>query len=391
MKNWKQPKTKTGDAVTGEYYFRREKINDYFWSYMNKGVDVLFVAPRRVGKTSIMKDLVANAPDNFFCIYEDVEGALSKNLFYKRIFYMLIQKMSRIKKAKTLFSKWSKKYNIKSVGLNKIEIEKEFENYYDEVIDLLHEIAKENIKIILFIDEFVEVILNLKNLDEYKEARSLLHELREIRHNDKLNNIIFVFAGSIGLHYIVKEIGRPKLINDIEPFYIPPLIENEAFNLINQLTKDATIQYNDDLQSYLIDKIKYLLPYFLQLMLQEIDKIAFIKEITDINETIIDIAFDNVIKNTSDFDDWTERLKSYSGKKYPFVNLILTCIAHKEKLSIQEIYNLAADDKNIADNFKDLIDELVKDGYLTEDNNIYRFISPFIKEYWLYKNPILPC
>ncbi|NOZ35739.1 MAG: AAA family ATPase [Chlorobi bacterium] len=390
MKNWKHPKTKTGDAVTGENYLRRDKINDYFWSFINKGSDVLFVAPRRVGKTSIMKDLASNAPENTYCIYDDVEGVASRNMFYKRIFYMLIERLSSVNKAKKLFSKWSRKYNIRSIGISKVEIEKEIENYYNEVTDLLKEVAKENLTVILFIDEFVEVLLNLKKMNKTDDARNILHELREIRHNDNFKNIIFVYAGSIGLHNIVKEIGRPKLINDIEPFRIKPLTEDEAFKLIQQLTKSATITYSSILQKYLTDKIEYLLPYFVQLMIQEVDRIAYDREIFDNDKSIIETAYINVIKNTSNFADWTKRLKDYSGKNYSFIDLILTCIAHKNQLTIQEIYDIAVKQKKTED-YKDLIDELVKDGYLIENENVYTFLSPFIKDYWLHKNPISSC
>lgn len=390
MKNWIQPKTKTGDAVTGDSYLRRKKINDYFWSHIEKGSDILFVAPRRVGKTSVMKDLVATAPENYYCIYEDVEGATSKNLFYKRLFYMLLQRLSSAKKAKKLFTKWASKYGIKSIGIDKIEITTKPEQYQNEVITLLHQVSNEDFKVILFIDEFVEVLLNLKNTRKTEDAKSILHELREIRHNDELKNIIFVFAGSIGLHYVVNEIGRPKLINDIEPFKIPPLTKDEAYKLILQLTSGATITYSSALQKYLINKIEYLLPYFIQLMIQETDKIAYDKDLNDINKDIIDTAFKNVLKNTANFDDWTERLKVYSGKNYPFINLILTCIAHKGKMTIQEIYDIAGKQEQ-TENYKNLVDELERDGYLVGNTGIYHFLSPFIKAYWLHKNPISPC
>lgn len=88
MKKWIHPKTKTGDAVSGESYLRRPKINDLFWSFIEKGPDVLFVAPRRVGKTSIMKDLAANAPENYYCIYKNIEGATTGAAISKLLIFV---------------------------------------------------------------------------------------------------------------------------------------------------------------------------------------------------------------------------------------------------------------------------------------------------------------
>nr|WP_319512363.1 hypothetical protein [uncultured Draconibacterium sp.] len=161
MKKWAHPKTKTGDAVTGDYYLRRPKLNDQFWSIIEKGSDVLFVAPRRVGKTSIMKDLEANAPENVYCIYRNVEGATSKQLFYKRIFEMLLIRLSRTQKATKLFGVWAKKYGIGKIGFDGFEIARIPNDYYVDVVELLKQVSEEDITIILFIDEFVEVILNL--------------------------------------------------------------------------------------------------------------------------------------------------------------------------------------------------------------------------------------
>ncbi|NQU86349.1 MAG: hypothetical protein HQ541_11360 [Mariniphaga sp.] len=388
MKKWIHPKTKTGDAVTGEYYLRRQKINDLFWSYIEKRSDVLFVAPRRIGKSSIMKDLVASAPKNYYCIYKNIEGATTKNLFYKRIFEMLIQRLSWTKKNIAFVTSWISKYDIKKIGKDSIELGKSPKVYQKEVFGLLNEVAKEGLIVILFIDEFVEVILNLRNKGNTEDAISILHELREIRHNSDLKNIIFVYAGSIGLHYIVKEIGRPKLINDLEPLNIDPLTIPEAKQLINRLTKGATIQYDKKNQEYLINKIEHLIPYFIQLMIAEINVIAFKNDSENINTDLIDIAFTSATKNTANFDDWVKRLKDYLKTNYSFINHILTYCAHKGKINIQEIYDSAVEyEKN--ENYKELIDELVKDGYLYEKNNVYQFLSPFIKNYWLYKNPIL--
>lgn len=262
MSKWIHPKTKTGDAVTGESYLRRPKINNLFWSHIEKDSDILFVAPRRVGKTSIMKDLVATAPKKYFCIYKDVEGASTKNLFYKRVFEMLIQRLEGVRKYSKMFSSWVSKYEITNIGKDSITIGRKEIDFHKAVLGVLNEVAKTGLTVILFVDEFVEVILKLRKAGKQDEAIDVLHELREIRHNSDLKNIIFIYAGSIGLHSVVKEIGRPKLINDIEPLNIGSWKPEETKQLIKQLTQDATIQYSDKNIEYLMDKIKYLLPYF---------------------------------------------------------------------------------------------------------------------------------
>src|SRR5688572_11705692 len=114
---WISPNTITGDAATGTRYFRRENINEYFWREVMKGNHILFVAPRRVGKTSIMKDLVENCPEGFICIYQNIEGVRSRDEFYKRLFELILQCVNKsiLSKAKHFFEKCTKKYSIKEI------------------------------------------------------------------------------------------------------------------------------------------------------------------------------------------------------------------------------------------------------------------------------------
>ncbi len=59
---WVSPKTITGSPAEGKFYLRRQHINDHFWEQVAKGEHILITAPRRVGKSSIMRDLEANCP-----------------------------------------------------------------------------------------------------------------------------------------------------------------------------------------------------------------------------------------------------------------------------------------------------------------------------------------
>jgi predicted AAA+ superfamily ATPase len=99
-KAWKFSHTITGDAATGERYFRREHINDEFWREVEKGNHILFVAPRRVGKTSIMKDLADNPKGGYNCIYQNIEGVKTRNEFYRRLFEIIMQCIERSKTQK---------------------------------------------------------------------------------------------------------------------------------------------------------------------------------------------------------------------------------------------------------------------------------------------------
>ena len=123
-------------------------------------------------------------------------------------------------------------------------------------------------------------------------------------------------------------------------------------------------------------------------MLDEIDKMAKKAGNPDITKQSVDNAFELVIKNNDHFADWKKRLKNYLPKEdFVFVNDILIHVAHKNSISIQEIFN-KAQKHDKSDDYMDFIINLEQDGYIVKENDKYSFISPFLKEFWKQNYPI---
>ena len=52
--NWKKANTITGPTAEGSKYFKRDKVEKRIWRKIMDNHHVLFLAPRRVGKSSIV-------------------------------------------------------------------------------------------------------------------------------------------------------------------------------------------------------------------------------------------------------------------------------------------------------------------------------------------------
>ena len=389
---WISPNTITGDAATEGRYLRRNHINDNFWREVSKGNHILFVAPRRVGKTSVMKDLVENCPPEFACIYQNIEGVKSRNEFYKRLFELILHCIERSKyeKAKAFVAKCYKKYNITEITKSGIKFSSSDLDYEAELRNLIPELKETQIHTVIFLDEFAEVINKLNKQGLQQDAVDILHTLREIRSDESFKHFTLVFAGSIGLQFVIKTIDRPKLINDLHPIETGPLTSAEATDLIAQLSNGASIQLTDHTINHIKKSIHHLLPYYLQLMLEEIDLIAHENNQPVVTTEMIDFAFERVLYKNKNFEDWLERLKEYQAVYFPFINDILKHTAHNNKITIQEIHNKAIDEKfKREEDYMDFVEQLVHDGYLVENNkHVYKFISPFLQKFWLKKYPI---
>jgi uncharacterized protein len=387
---WKHPDTITGDAATDGRYLRRDYINDEFWREVRKGNHILFVAPRRVGKTSVMKDLASNCPEGFVCIYEDIEGVRSRADFYKRLFELILHcaHRSKLKEAKAFIANCLAKYRIQEISKSGIKLDVKDLDYEKEVRNLIPELKNAEVHAVIFLDEFAEVINKLKKNDQVQDAIDILHTLREIRSDEDFRHFTVVYAGSIGLEFVIKNIDRPKLINDLHPIKLIALTDEEGSRLIRQLTKKATIFFSEEVVTYLKTKIEYLLPYYLQLMVEAIDEICFKSNETQVANETVDAAFQRILKERKNFEDWLERLKDYQKDYFPFINDLLKYAAHKGEIPVQVVYDKANRYGRVED-YMDFVEELIHDGYLMEsETHVYRFISPLLRQFWIQKYPI---
>ncbi|WP_318347128.1 AAA-like domain-containing protein [Aquipluma nitroreducens] len=390
---WIPPKIIVGSAATGDYYYPRTEIVNEIWDELEKGNFILIAAPRRVGKTSIMRDIEANPRENYKVIFENIQAVKSEIDFYKTLYKLILNCLSTSKKASKWFSSYIKTKQIIEISTSGVKFENKVPDYLHEINNIFRELDKSTETIVLLLDELPEVLHKLDKAEKKDEAIAILHQLRAWRQTD-FKKLQFIFAGSVGIHYVVKNIeGRTSSLNDLIPAICNPLSKDEAKDYIKWVTSNnASVQYDTERQTQLLFKIQhYYTPYFINLMLGEIDKNAKKRNNPTITEQDIDQAFLNVEKSNEHFADWKKRLYDYMPKSdFNFVNNILIHIAHRNSIGIQAIYDKAVKQEKTID-YMDMIHDLVNDGYLTEtteDSQKYIFISPFLKAFWKRNNPI---
>lgn len=388
--NWINPKIIIGNTATGDYYYDRPSIVADIWEQIIIGNHVLLSAPRRVGKSSVMKFMMDNCNNNYKCIYKNIQGLDSADTFFQSIYELIKSCLTRGQKT-TEWLRLLKETDIEEVSITgSLKIRERSINYLEAINNLLPKLKQNEFKIVLFIDELPEVLHNLNKNDKKEDAIAILKNLRRWRQEDQYKNFNLVLAGSIGINYVIKTIeGRNVDCNDFHKVKFEALTTHEAIDYIRWATGNkATIQYTQELMEHLLLKIKYCLPYFINLMLHEINSKARKERIIEISINNIDDAFNSVVKNSDHFKDWKSRLFDYMPfLDAEFVNEILIYIAHKNTISKQKLYDVAIK-HNKKHNYMDFIDGLEEDGYITEENESYIFVSPFLQAFWKRNNPV---
>jgi len=378
-----------GQAARGENFWDRTNELEDIWDAIESGSHILISAPRRVGKTSIMYKVQDEPKSNYIPIYIDTESADSENDFWQKLFYALMEEdfVNKFESSAKIF--WAK---LKSIRFKKITAAGvEFADgeilEYKEAFRRLIKDLDNDIKIIIMIDEFAQTIENIIKYEDEKNALSLLKTHRELRQDTKVSSkITFIYAGSIGLESVVAKMNATKYINDLNNIKVSPLEFTEAKVFTQKLCSNNYIEVSTDEITYILEKIEWLIPFYIQLITQEIKRL-FRKEKVVTKESI-DRAIQNALEHRNHFENWQSKLReAFDNNSYLFAKEILNTISETLTMKSSEIMNIATKHEVNEDDAKEIIHSLVYDGYINNNDNpkIYRFNSPILRMWW-YKN-----
>jgi uncharacterized protein len=388
-------KNVVGNPARGENFFPREREIQKVINRIEGGNNLQIAAPRRIGKTSILFYLLDNEVDGYTYVYVDTERIDNEQEYYKKLLKEIVkvESISKSTKLAGLIEKGgrflSKVKSIKVLGQElDFNEEKKEADYYEELSNFLSGFQLEgDTKLVLLIDEFPQTILNIveANKGDLRQAMQFLQSNRELRHNPEINSKVqFIYTGSIGLNHTVSAINASAFINDLNSVEVEPLTYDEGFELVKQLLHDKGIIIDKDAVDTLLKKVDWLIPFHIQLALQEVINLVYGSNKVD--ATLVDKAFDKIVeaRNNNHFEHYYRRLKSqFKGKEFEYVDELLQRLAIEGTLERSTLYNMAVAFK-LEERYRHIVDILAYDGYInnTATINTYRFNSPIVRMWW---------
>ncbi len=373
-----------GQAATGDNFYRRDELVENLWGKLKNGHHVLITAPRRVGKTSVLKYLQDNPIAYYEPVYIITESVNNANEYFRKIFKELIQLLSGFKKIGTQLKELIKSKKITSITIEGLTIDDDQIDYFNELHLVIDQLDLGDTRIIFIVDEFAQTVENIIEDEGVENGKKFLEQNREIRHRTSLSDkILFVYAGSIGIENIVSKINLVNSINDLYPFNIPPFTPEEAHGLVDKLTSDTNWTLDQTTKDYLIDRLKWLVPFYIQIILDELDKNEELEN-KQIDQKDIDWAIDQAIQKRIYFEHWYTRLrKAYKGNDFKFAKEVLNVTSDQDVITSHEILDLATK-YEIDEDFREIINALKHDGYInnSENSKEYLYNSPLLRIWW---------
>ena len=367
------------------------------WNFLRESNNILLLAPRRVGKTSLMEAMKQQASARGYkAAFLDLSSVGSEANFVLKLLQIIDDPtiLKRIAESDVgrLFQQSVKKISIagQSIELGTFE-EKDWRTIAERSAQIL---AGSETPWLFLVDEFPIFINHLRKSDTNR-ARLFLEWFRSLRHAAR--GVRWFLAGSIGLDKVARDAQMSDTINDLHPVReFGPFTLPVAHAFIQELGIQSHFIVPDGVRERLVEKVGWPIPFHLRLLFDRHRDYCQDQQMDPSMETL-DAAYDKLILDRAPHMNWwDERLTDlYGDKADRHARTILRTAAKADSGTSLATFKSATkknrapgDDAEEHDRLvHDLLDALVSDGYLRIETgartNRYVFLSPLLRDYWL--------
>lgn len=399
---------KLGNPATGlDFFGRTQELKD-IWRYLESD-HIRFPGVRRLGKTSLLKRLLEEAPEHgVLAQWLDVSNVDSAQEFIARLeeeFPANVVKRFLSDRSQQV-GNWLKRIQKIDVSLPEvvgggglgIELGGDAALPWQQEADALYARLRDQ-PLLILLDEF-PVMLNKLIQKDRREAEQVLAWLRIWRQSP--GHCRFVFTGSIGLQFLLERHGLGELMNDPFSYPLGPFRPSEARGLWRHfapISDDTPWQVADLVIDHALARIGWLSPFFLCLLLdgslraarerrQEgiVDPASRPKiEIEDVDD-----AYENLLAERSRFHHWEKRLKDVlTTSDFDFCSALLTHLSRRpEGLTLNQLNSRLVkrepDAERRAQRLQDQLVRLTDEGYTStpDANKRVQFLSFLLRDWW---------
>jgi hypothetical protein len=377
-----------GNPVIGNDFFDRELEQRQVWRKLESN-HLLMLAPRRIGKTSLIYRLCETSQEHgFFSLHCSLAGCDDERDCVKEIYKALHILHTTSQKTCNLLG------GIKSIKVAGSGIDfanDKADNWRAAGEEIGKALAASEGNWLLCIDELPVFIVKLLQQGEpgRQRARTFLYWLRELRQTH-FQRIKWLLAGSIGLDTMTARLRIGDAINDLEPYKLDAFSPDTARRFLAELAASYALPMDAATTEHLLKRIGWPVPYYLQLMFSHLCD-AYLDEQISPSPAAVDAVFDKLLGQgyRVHFDYWRQRLDDELGQpEAAYANRILDLIcAAPDGMSTDTLS--PALQAQIADPeardrlLRHLLQILESDGYLVRhDNGRHAYRLEWLRMYW---------
>ncbi len=399
----------------GNFFGREEAIKDL------RGLldchDILLLGPRRIGKTSIARRVMAavraegwRAVEINVAACPDERGFLDKlNTEFANEFASIVGKAKEA--VGNFFAACGdriKSVKISVTGMGGVDVTLDnggAEDWTSVAGDLLSSIGRTEERTLIYIDELPILLFNILKNDslagEQRVRRFLDWFRNDVRGLPGADKVRWLVSGSVGLDTLVQEHGMADTINTMKQRTLEAFKNEDAVALLIKLAQSYSVPLSENEAHEIVAAIRWPQPYYLQFFFNELRALIGsgagsgpAELIGQVIDRMIEPGADN------DFHHWEERLyKQLCRPDADHARALLNHCARDPEGGFAEtllvkleerLSNAAPDEAHRT--FVRLRDILIRDGYWLLDDSSgarrYRFRLEPLRRWWLRRNTL---
>ena len=390
-------KNKYGPWVTGEDFYNRDAETKLLTRNIESGGShLLIVAPRRVGKTSLIRETFRRLEKNkaHYLILLDIQNCTTPEDVVVAMSMGASNYRTLAKKVTDVFSSFLKQVSdtVDTIGapdLLEIKLREGIKGDWQfKGRKLLSNLAKADRPIVICMDELPIMVSRLLKKSA-EEAEIFLSWLRQIM-GEFQEKVSFIICGSIGLEPILKRYGMSHTIGHLQPFHIDPWDRQTAGECLELLARTLEIEWSPELSSKIADLLGVCIPHHVQMFFGYLYQDLFKDHRRNPNIDDIERVYQKSMLSTrghAELADYEERLLRVLDKeKIPLALDLLSEAAIKGILTTA-MCDVLFDRSGLKDKspvLREVLDVLEHDGYLVRHETIdgWRFSSNLIRDWW---------
>ena len=376
-----------GRLAEGNAFFDREHVIARAWDLL-KTSNLLLLAPRRVGKSSLLNRMKSQAPSKgHHAIYLSIPDAEDELDFVKRL-------VRALREADGSVGGWIARFKDKlpedlefvlKTSLVEMKAKKfDWRMPADQLEALLKSGDSETI---LFIDELPYLIGSLVKIDPSgARAERFLLWLKRLREQYRPR---WFFAGSIGLDSVARRLKLSGTIHDLQPIELGELsVENARAYLMGR-GQFLNWTFEAETVDAILDAVEWHIPFHLNLVFEQLREVVMERSLPP-SADLVEIALQRLMKNgRAHFDHWNERLAKLLGPSTQENCGLILGITSRAPGGVSmatidlRLSQKMADQKTRTEMLRQALDLLISDGYLVKQGDVVRFRSSLLRRYWM--------
>ena len=400
--------TKAGaNWVDGDRFFDRTVELELLAERVHDGIHTLLTAQRRMGKTSLVRELLRRQAEEgaFETIFVDLEDATDPSDAIAEIGV----------RSKVVQGVWHRvqagfanvlrdvgdRVDTLSVSDLQVKLRAGIDagNRWRKGDEVLAALAESDKPVVLAIDELpilVNRLIRGKSDHGTPEGAMAADEfLSWLRKNAQAHQgrIVLILLGSVGLEPILRRAGLSAQANNYSAFELKPWNEAVATACLSELANTYDLDLPADVRQAMCNRLRCLVPHHVQQFFGHLHE--YLRRIHRREATLEDVervyTEDMLsVRGQADLDHYESRLKMVLGtEEYRAALELLTQAAVDDGLLSDDIIrryrayraaSLRPEDDPVA--VEDVLHLLEHDGYLERQGDGYRFVSGLLEDWW---------